>query len=78
MRQRHLANRLNRLQAQVPPRARASIDWSRLTDTELERLEPIALQAKECPDVATFLATLAPADKAWLTTIAAKLDRRER
>ena len=70
--------RLDRLQERWPRRPRSSLDWSRLTDAEFERLEPFALRAATLSDVPTFMATLAPADDVWLTTIAAKLGLVER
>ena len=78
MAHRRLQIRIDRLQGQRPKGTRSSIDWSLLTDAEFERLEPFALRAATLSDVPTFMATLAPADDVWLTTIAAKLDLVER
>lgn len=66
--------RLDRLQERWPRRPRSSLDWSRLTDPEFARIEPLALRAMASPDAAAFVATLDSEDDAWLTTIAAKLD----
>lgn len=75
---KRLHGRMDRLRGELRHRPRSAIDWSLLTDAELERLEPIARQVIANPDVATALATLAPADRAWVTALATSLDRRER
>lgn len=73
-----LQARLDRLQERWPRPPRSSLAWSRLTDAEFDRIEPLALRAMASPDAATFVATLDPEDDAWLTAIAAKLGPEER
>lgn len=69
--------RIARVQARQFHRPRRSLDWSVLTDAELDRLEGVAMQAQGYANLPTLLAALDPAAEAWLRAIATKLGAEE-
>lgn len=69
-----LHGRMDRLQEQHPTRPRSSVDWTLLTDAELEELGELAVRAAACPSRRAFLASLSPDDTSRLRTIATRVN----
>jgi hypothetical protein len=66
--------RLDRLQEQHPTRPRSSVDWTLLTDAELEELGEFAVRAAASSSRRAFLASLSPDDTSRLGTIATRVN----
>jgi hypothetical protein len=74
MSSRRLQRRLDSLQAAWDSeQRRVPINWSSLSDAELDRLEGLAIQAETYADEGTFLGSLSPDDREWLDAIAERL-----
>ncbi len=50
------------------PRA-GGVDWSLVTDAELDRLEVLAMQTETFPTKRVFRTALAPEDRVWINVI---------
>lgn len=74
MSSRRLQRRLDSLQAAWDSeQRRVQIDWSSLSDAELDRLEGLAMQAATYANAEAFRGSLSPGDREWLDAVAERL-----
>ncbi len=69
-----LHGRMDLLVQQHPKGPRLSVDWTLLTDAEVEELGELAVRAAACSSRRAFLASLSPDDTSRLRTIATRVN----